>query len=129
MDDHDRGRRLGERLLPEGDLLVAWRTDRPARGLRRKEAPLARLADISVTGAGLVAPDDDDLGAGSVLMVGFDGADAVVRVRHRTPLPEPGWCFYGVEFVTTDPRIDAWVAELLDGRRSRRLLDAWNHGF
>lgn len=128
MDGIDHGRRLGERLTPDGDILVTWRTDRPRRPLSRRPAPVARVADISVTGVGLVGPDDADLGCGSVLMVDFDGAPAVLRVRHRTALAEPGWCLYGTEFVEADPRVHEWVNQLLDGRRSRRLLDAWNHG-
>ncbi|MFZ4517905.1 MAG: hypothetical protein ACOYOP_05930 [Microthrixaceae bacterium] len=128
MDHQDHGRRLGERLSPDGDLPVAWRIERThRRGLRRVDPPTACLVDVSVTGVGLVAPDDHDIGRGSVIGLGFDGAPAVVRIRHRKSIGEDGRCFYGVEFVETDPRIEAWIAELLDGRRSRKLVELWEH--
>lgn len=125
----DPGRRLGERI-PIGDVFMVWRASdegdaRPKRS--RREPELARLLNVSVSGAAVVAPTAADLRRGSVLLVQLGNARAAVRIKRIEEFGEADWRTYGVEFVETDPEFLEWISHVLAGRRSSDLIETWNH--
>ena len=87
-------RRIGERVLI-GATRITWEPESHDDGT---ESGSGLLMDVSVTGAGLFGPADPALGRDDQLIVGFNNAYALVRVRRVRPVddsqlcwPDPGW--------------------------------------
>ena len=85
----------------------------PARfGRRRPQPVVARLLDLSVSGAGLLAPTLDALQINATVPVELHGETGKVKVRTVRPTDQPGRTRYGVQFVGT--ALDEVVVRLLD---------------
>lgn len=124
-------RRIGERCDVEG-LEVAWITRHPGDAgglLRRRAAHLveqsARIVDVSITGAAVVAPASTHLHRGATALIRVDGREAVVRIERCTPTLRPKVMRYGVQFCSIDPELRERLTRLVDeGRRTRLAHDA-----
>lgn len=120
-------RRLGQRFDVEG-LEIVWVTRHPGDDgglLRRKVSHLveqsARLVDVSVTGAAVIAPASHHVQRGSTALIRIDGEEAVVRVERCSPTLRPRLMRYGVQFRRVDPALRARLEAVVDeGRAARR---------
>ncbi len=124
----DPGRRLGERIQL-GDVFLQWRLDEVVNGrfrTRPRDPEVARLLDVSVSGAAVVAPVAPDLRRGSIVMTRLGDAEAVLRIRRIQDFGDAEWRLYGTEFVRVDPEVLDWISQLLDGKRPHLLVDTWN---
>jgi hypothetical protein len=124
----DPGRRLGERILV-GDVFLRWRLDEVVTTrfrTRPRDPSVARLLDVSVSGARVVAAAATDLRRGSVVLVELGDARAVLRIRWIENFGDEEWRTYGTEFVSMDHTFRDWINHLLDGQRPHVLVDAWN---
>ena len=120
-------KRLGKRQSTP-DIRIGWRIDRETRrGLRMKPDPQEGvIIDISVTGAGVLAPASDELRPGSRVRISFDSHEGTVSVRRIAPTSDPAVSRYGVTFEEGHgPLIDA-VNRYLAGGRPDTLDRFWN---
>ena len=119
-------KRLGKRQSTP-DITIGWRTDHEARkGLRMKPDPQEGLiVDLSVTGAGVLAPTADDLRPGMRVKVSFRGEDGSVIVRRVSPTTDPAVTRYGVSFQDFDQRLLNAVNAVLAESRPDSLDDFW----
>ncbi len=92
-------RRLGRRYDAPRNR-IDWRVDRPLLGLpwvhRRSE--LGLLVNVSVSGAGVLAPDCMDLQPGSRVTIAFEGTTGEVIVRRISSCGDESQNLYGIEF-------------------------------
>ena len=109
-------RRLGARRNVEETALQwnipdgGWRSR-----LRKETAQVGLLQDVSVTGAGVVAPANPSITRGSTVRVAFGWVEGDVRVKRVEPHPDGQRSIYGVEFDRTDtPLAKAIHAAFLD---------------
>lgn len=108
-------RRLGERR-PVEPTQIQWNI--PAPGWRQRfkklEPQTGLLRDVSVTGAAVVAPADENIARGSEVRVSFRWIEGLVRVKRIDPDADGSRWIYGVEFERTDtPFAQAVHAEFL----------------
>jgi hypothetical protein len=119
-------RRIGRRL-PSPGLTVTWRVRRRTRWRTRVVEEVVDVANVSASGAALVAPTAADLRCDQVLELECDGLPASARIRRIVPGSEPGVSYYGVQFVDPSPE----VVDLLLARaglpRAEDLEAQWNH--
>ena len=85
---------------------------------RRKPLPECRFLDVSVTGARLLAPETQDLGVGSQMVLDYDGESTRVKIR-RVEACNNTFSVYGVSFIELGPRLKE-VVYAADIERSRR---------
>jgi hypothetical protein len=92
-------RRLGRRFKAPRNR-IAWRLDRSVRGVPwlRRRAEVGLLVDVSVSGAGVLAPDCMDLQPGSRVTIGFEGTRGQVIVRRISSCGDESQNLYGIEF-------------------------------
>ena len=106
-------RRIGERVFL-GAMALTWEPaiDTGAAG-SAGGALRALLMNVSVTGAGLFGPTYPWIGVDDVVIVGFDGARAVVSVRRATRTDDPDLRYYGVEFVSLERAFETAVYQVI----------------
>jgi hypothetical protein len=91
---------VSDRLLPGGQpVLEAVGASKERRTMLRRTVPIeATVANLSMTGAGIVAPKHPMLGVGAHHRAVLDGVPGIVRIRVVTP-GNPDEYQYGVSFV------------------------------
>lgn len=120
--------RLGERIAL-GDVLIGWRVGEVLPGrLRDRLRPtdVARILDVSVSGAAIIAPYAPEMRPGRPVAIRLGDADGIVRIRRIAEISEPDWRLYGVEFVESDLEIRDWINNLLNVRRPTSEEFDWN---
>lgn len=92
-------RRIGRRFDAPRNR-IAWRVDRPVLGLPwvRRRSEVGLLVNVSVSGAGVLAPDCMDLQPGSRVTIGFEGTTGDVIVRRISSCGGESQNLYGIEF-------------------------------
>jgi hypothetical protein len=110
----NNNRRIGTRHQVDlGD--VSWLPVAQRRGLRRPRAKAARLADLSVTGASVIAPPGTEPGR-LVRLELAGGFGALVRVQ-RVAAADADRSRYGVQFIAQDPGFADIVNRTIDAHR------------
>lgn len=114
--------RIGDRI-PVDVTGVEWRP-RAKKGWRARRARLtARVVEVSVSGAGILAPAEPHVPLGEMVTVVVNGREAVVHVRRRERTADPGVLRYGVEFATLDnPLVDLAKARLAETRPAQAFF-------
>ncbi|MCB0988273.1 MAG: PilZ domain-containing protein [Acidimicrobiales bacterium] len=99
-------RRLGERR-PVQSSELQWNVPKQTALSRfKKQQPeVGLLQDVSVTGAGVVAPISDQIQRGSKVAVAFGWVQGSVRVMRVEPHPDGVRAVYGVEWESTDSEL------------------------
>ena len=77
----------------------------------------AELVDLSMTGAGIIAPFDPTLVEGSSVRVEWGGSRAVVEIRQIGAGPSTGASHYGVVFLDMDHDFERQVADYIGAHR------------
>lgn len=118
-------RRIGRRFDAPRNR-IAWRLGRPVRGVPwlRRRSEVGLLVNVSVSGAGVLAPDCMDLEPGSRVTIGFEGTTGQVIVRRISSCGDESQNLYGIEFAEpgsplTSIVYDTFLAES-EGRPSER---------
>jgi hypothetical protein len=119
-------RRMGQRVSPT-DLTVLWCAPGTKVGSRRasKRPSIARVLDISQSGAQVVAGADDRIQRGTALDIQLRAVWCEVRVRWVRPTTVDGVLAYGIEFVAPDTALVEVVTDIIrecyerDGRELR----------
>lgn len=96
-------RRLGERK-PVEPTQLQWNVPLPGwrQRFKKTEPQIGVLHDVSVTGAAVVAPADENIHRGAEVRVSFGWIEGTVHVKRIDPhLDGTSW-IYGVEFERTD---------------------------
>jgi hypothetical protein len=127
-----RERRIGDRRAVD-PLEISWRVadaKQTGRGLfRRRHAGgsdrVARLVDVSVSGAAIEAPYEKDLLFGQKVRIAHEGLEGVVAIRRAVPTDRADIAVYGVEFVQMDAGLTRRLHELIEQERPEGLEDAW----
>ena len=110
----DYNRRIGTRHQVDlGE--VSWLPVGQRRGLRRPRAQAARLVDLSVTGAAVIAPPGTEFGRLVRLEI-TGGFGATVRVQ-RVSAVDHERSRYGVQFISQDPGFVDTVNRTIDAHR------------
>lgn len=106
-------RRMGERVSPT-DLTVLWCPPGTKVGARRasKQPLVARVLDISQTGAQVVAQADDRIKRGSHLVVVLADVPCDVRVRWQRPTNVDEVLAYGIEFLRPSPEFAQAIVDV-----------------
>ena len=129
-------RRMGQRVSPS-DLNVVWCPPGTKVGARRasKQPLIARVLDISQTGAQVVAPEDDRVKRGGVAALILDEIPCEIRIRWVRPTNVDGVMAYGIEFVRPDNDFAEAIVEVIrecyerDGLELRPPPVARRHGW
>ena len=116
----DVERRLGHRQQVEPvDVSLVWRSRVTGR-FGRVRTETARIAavivELSVSGAGVVAPAVDGLGVGSSVRLERVGYGAAAVVRRVVPR-EDSRLWYGVHFTTLDSQMRQFLFRLISTGR------------
>ena len=77
------------------------------------EIPRALLMVLSVTGAGLFAPTYPFVRVNDVMIVGLNGARAVVCVRRAHRTDDENLRYFSVEFVSMEPAFQRQVFDVI----------------
>lgn len=107
-------RRMGQRVSPT-DLTVLWCAPGTKVGARRasKRPSVARVVDLSQSGAQVVAGADDRIQRGTTLDIQLRDVWCEVRVRWVGPTTIDGVLAYGIEFVAPDPAMVEAVTSVI----------------
>lgn len=91
---------------------LTWRPELPPKWFRRSTKPQrATIVDLSVTGALIQAPANEEIHRGTMVNITFGGAhQGRVQVQRVKATPDPNVAYYGVRFVS----LDATVRQLID---------------
>lgn len=110
MDD----RRMGQRVSPT-DMTVVWCPPGTKVGSRRasKQPGVARVLDISQTGAQLVAKVDERIQRGAALDLIMRDEPCEVRVRWIRPTSVEDVLAYGIEFIHPSPEITQIITDVI----------------
>ena len=104
-------RRSGERLRVELDE-IGW--EPPGRPRRRFPMRLpvqtARVIDMSITGASVIAPVDPPLTVGQRVTIRFGLHSGIVEIRHIEQTSDRAMTRYGTQFVMLDKPLQDLVA-------------------
>jgi hypothetical protein len=113
--------RIGQRYELEGGIPVMW-------GASRKGSPtLSRLVNLSVSGAGIVVPDDSPTTIGDELELTVGETSISVKVREIRDLESAGTTYYGVQFITPIPaELIQVLNEVIDAEDANQLEEVWN---
>ncbi len=124
--DNFPGRRLLVRRDVEG-VIVDWNIGRKRRWYepRHQEGQRARVLDVSVGGARVLAPTDDGIVAGCRLVIGVGGPAGIVRVRWKEWADGHDMSYYGLEFVNLSPALASYLTVLLDHRVPEIVEAEW----
>lgn len=121
----NRSRRMGERLAVHG-VVLSWDTrGRRSPRWKRRRFDEADVIDVSVSGAQLLAPDNQRIAVGHRVTIVAGGAIGVVRVKRIAPVTHGPLAIFGVEFVTLEPALEALLFSQLDAERPRRGNIVW----
>jgi hypothetical protein len=118
-------RRIGQRL-PSPGLTVTWRVPRRTRWRTRVVEEVVDVANVSATGAAIVAPTAADLRRDQVLELDCEGLAASARIRRIVPGSRPGVSYYGVQFVDPSPEVVDLLLSRAGLPRAEDLEAQWN---
>jgi hypothetical protein len=123
-------RRIGGRA-PVGPveitIVVTERARRRLGGVRARLVEAgAFLMDVSVTGAGIIAPAVEGVGLLAPLTLRASGRETRAVVRRLERLDD-GRVFYGVDFPALDPAMREYLFSLLEQQRPSGLEEYWLH--
>jgi hypothetical protein len=120
-------RRIGQRLRT-AELSLVWEVPRPRPRLsfmpRKTMLQDAKVVNLSVTGAGLLAPPNDGLRVGIRVTVKIGGAIGVVQIRRMGATYDEGLVYYGVRFVVLPADFSRIVYDMLGSER-QTFDDRW----
>ena len=107
-------RRMGQRVSPT-DVTVLWCAPGTKVGSRRasKRPTLARVIDLSQSGAQVVAGADDRIQRGTTLDIQLRDVWCEVRVRWVTGTNVDGVLAYGIEFLRPGPQMVEEVTNVI----------------
>jgi hypothetical protein len=86
----------------------------------------AFLMDVSVTGAGIIAPAVEGVGLRAPMTLRANGRETRAVVRRMEGLDD-GRVFYGVDFTALDPAMREYLFGLLEQQRPPGLEEYWQH--
>jgi hypothetical protein len=111
-------RRIGERVPVHGAVLEWYPPGSKVRrrGRHANATSDAAIADVSVTGARVVAQTNDKVRVGTVLAMVVNGVAVKAVVRYMSPTAHKRYTQYGVEFLQPTPQFQAMVALYVAGR-------------
>jgi len=118
-------RRIGRRFDAPRNR-ISWRVDRPIRGVPwlRRRSEVGLLVNVSVSGAGVLAPDCMDLQPGSRVTIGFEGATGQVIVRRISSCGDESQNLYGIEFAEPGSPLTSLVYDTFLAETEGRPADA-----
>lgn len=90
------------------------------------ERSFGRVVNLSVSGAGIIAPFEPDLRNGSLLRIQIDGYKGTVAVHRMERTEDDGLWYYGVSFVDFPPKFTDAIYARLDAFSERGLESMWN---
>lgn len=95
-------RRLGARL-PTPPVDLVWNITKGGGFFKKKKAEEGRamVQDVSVSGVGILAVEDEHLQVGTVVSVRLEGIDGELVIRRLTRSNTPGLVLYGTEYSNT----------------------------
>lgn len=132
--DHDTGplgtnpagieRRISPRY-PAGQIVFDLVVESPRPWFRKPsvERLPARVLDLSVEGARVLAPERPELQEGARFRLEADG-HATAEIRHRHAASMPGWAIYGLRFVSMDDDFRGRLYRYV-GQGRQWLRQAW----
>jgi multidrug efflux pump subunit AcrA (membrane-fusion protein) len=115
-------RRIGERYPVELPELTWDPVRRDRRMFRRKKPMVAWVAELSLTGAGVVVADASLLATGEIVRISVAGAHGTVEVR-RSQVLANDHVRYGVRFVTLDNQLHQIVLDNVAAYRPSPTYD------
>lgn len=108
--------RIGDRVPVDVDG-VEWQPAGPRRSRFKRTRLVARIVEVSVSGAGILAPAEPHVPLGQIVTIVLNGRQGSVCVRRRERTADPAVIRYGVEFVSLDnPLIEIVNAKLAEVR-------------
>lgn len=122
--------RLGARVPVQG-LWVLWdlgRVDRRSARERRRhpvEQQFGQVMDLSVSGAGIVAPAAAHLRVGTMIDIEAGGFKGMIAIHRISEIGDPDQRLYGVSFVDFPPAFTGFVYSVLEADRPPDLRDRW----
>jgi hypothetical protein len=122
--------RLGARVAVDGQW-VAWDVSRPDRrsARERRRHPVEQqwgyVANLSVSGAGIIAPAAPHLRVGSMLDIVAGGFTGMVAIHRIAELEDPEVRMYGVSFVDFPPAFTEFVYSIIEADRPPDLRERW----
>ena len=93
--------RIGDRIPVYVDG-VEWQPVAPRRSLFKRPRLTARVVEVSVSGAGILAPAEPHVPLGQIVTIVLNDRAGTVHVRRRERTTDPATLRYGVEFVSLD---------------------------
>jgi hypothetical protein len=120
-------RRLGRRQRADAE--VGWVTprSRPSwRGGATGRRAIARVIEVSVTGARLVVPNERNLAPGLHAGIEADGHKGLVEVRWVEPGGDRRHATVGVVYLRLDQHFERYVHELTAGPRVDDVRWYWD---
>lgn len=117
-------RRMGERVSPS-DLTLLWCPPGTKVGARRgkKQPAVARVVDLSHTGAQVMARADDRVQRGASLDIILRDVPCEVRVRWIRPTSNPEVLAYGIEFMRPPRALTDIITEVFAEVYAREGLE------
>ena len=117
-------RRMGQRVSPT-DLTILWCPLGTKVGARKaKHQPaVARVIDLSQTGAQVVAREDDRVQRGGSLDIVLHDVSCQVRVRWIRPTSVDGVLAYGIEFIRPSPDLTQTISDVFADAYAREGLE------
>jgi hypothetical protein len=113
--------RIGQRYDVDGGIPVMW------GGSGKGRATLARVVNVSVTGAGVVASDESRAEVGDEWLLTMGETSAMVKVREIRDLGSKGTLYYGVEFLSDTPdELIQVLNEVIESQSEEQLETVWN---
>ena len=101
--------RIGRRH-PVEPTKIRWRVDRKKKVFGKAPAPQhGVLVDLSISGAGIRAPSDDDLTVGASVGIEVGGHVGAVWIRRISDSDVIGESVYGVEFSNPNAKFARWL--------------------
>lgn len=101
--------RIGRRH-PVEPTKIRWRVDRKKKLFGKAPGPeYGLIVDMSISGAGIRAPADDDLSVGSSVGIEVGGHVGAVTIRRISDADVPGESIYGVEFANPNAKFARWL--------------------
>ncbi len=116
MGEQITNQRIGDRILVDVDG-AEWQPAAQRRSLFKRPQLTARVVEVSVSGAGILAPAEPHVPLGQIVTIVLNGKAGTVYVRRRERTADPATLRYGVEFVS----LDNPLAELAKSRLAEVL--------
>lgn len=114
--------RIGPRYEVD-DAYVAWRVDRPqSRRKWRSELHMARLVDVSASGAGFLAPNlAPELKVDDRIAIRADGVEGIVIIQRILEAGDPSMRLYGVAFMSEHADFMQYFEGLMNSPNARLI--------